>query len=161
ARQPAVFVSKADVRGWPVLGYLAKLAGTLFVRREKRTDVAPLNEQMAALVNAGVVVVMNDEIHAARRQDDHKLRQARRKRTLQEQPFTQGMPDLGDFRAVQRDAVGPGNATAATTENGIDNATLRRIEIAAFVEGWNTRHGASLMAWVVQTAASRARRARR
>ncbi len=25
ARQPAVFVSKADVRGWPVLGFLAKL----------------------------------------------------------------------------------------------------------------------------------------
>ena len=61
ARQPAVFVSKADVRGWPVLGYLAKLAGTLFVRREKRTDVAPLNEQMAALVNAGVVVVIFPE----------------------------------------------------------------------------------------------------
>jgi lyso-ornithine lipid O-acyltransferase len=61
ARQPAVFVSKADVRGWPVLGFLTRLAGTLFVRREKRADVSPLNEQMAARLRAGVVVVVFPE----------------------------------------------------------------------------------------------------
>ena len=61
ARQPAVFVSKADVRHWPALGYLAGLAGTLFVRREHRLDVSPLNEQMSALVKAGVVVIVFPE----------------------------------------------------------------------------------------------------
>lgn len=61
ARQPAVFVSKADVRGWPALGYLAKLAGTLFVRRERRADVSPLNAQMSALLKAGVVVMLFPE----------------------------------------------------------------------------------------------------
>ena len=61
ARQPAVFVSKADVRDWPALGYLAKLAGTLFVRRERRLDVSPLNEQMSALVKAGEVVIVFPE----------------------------------------------------------------------------------------------------
>lgn len=61
ARQPAVFVSKADVRGWPVLGFLTQLAGTLFVRREKRGDVSPLNEQIAARVAAGVVVIVFPE----------------------------------------------------------------------------------------------------
>lgn len=61
ARQPAVFVSKAEVRHWPALGFLAGLAGTLFVRRERRGDVSPLNEQMAALVQAGVVVIVFPE----------------------------------------------------------------------------------------------------
>jgi len=61
ARQPAVFVSKADVRHWPALGYLAGLAGTLFVRRERRADVSSLNEQMSALVQAGVVVIVFPE----------------------------------------------------------------------------------------------------
>ena len=61
ARQPAVFVSKADVRGWPGIGFLTKLAGTLFIRREKRGDVSPLNEQIAALVQAGIVVIVFPE----------------------------------------------------------------------------------------------------
>jgi 1-acyl-sn-glycerol-3-phosphate acyltransferase len=61
ARQPAVFVSKADVRNWPALGYLAKLAGTLFVRRERRADVSPLNTQMTALLKAGLLVVVFPE----------------------------------------------------------------------------------------------------
>lgn len=61
ARLPSVFVSKADVRGWPALGFLAKLAGTLFVRRERRADVSPLNAQVAALVGAGVVVIVFPE----------------------------------------------------------------------------------------------------
>ena len=33
AVQPCVFVAKAEVRHWPVLGVLARLAGTRFVRR--------------------------------------------------------------------------------------------------------------------------------
>jgi len=61
ARQPAVFVSKADVRGWPVFGFLTRLAGTLFVRRERRGDVSPLNEQMAAVLRTGVVLVVFPE----------------------------------------------------------------------------------------------------
>jgi 1-acyl-sn-glycerol-3-phosphate acyltransferase len=61
ARQPAVFVSKADVRGWPVFGFLTQLAGTLFVRRERRGDVSPLNEQMAAVLRAGLPVVVFPE----------------------------------------------------------------------------------------------------
>jgi 1-acyl-sn-glycerol-3-phosphate acyltransferase len=61
ARQPAVFVSKADVRGWPVFGFLTRLAGTLFVRRERRGDVSPLNEQMAAVLRVGMVLVVFPE----------------------------------------------------------------------------------------------------
>ncbi len=34
---PAVFVAKSEVRGWPVFGWLARRAGTLFIERAKRS----------------------------------------------------------------------------------------------------------------------------
>ena len=40
---PAVFVSKAEVRQWPLFGWLAALAGTVFVNRERRTQVGKTN----------------------------------------------------------------------------------------------------------------------
>ena len=36
---PSVFVSKADVKRWPVFGLLATLGGTVFIERERRTHV--------------------------------------------------------------------------------------------------------------------------
>src|SRR5213593_3273567 len=37
ALAPCVFVAKREVRHWPVFGWFAKLAGTVFVHREQRT----------------------------------------------------------------------------------------------------------------------------
>jgi lyso-ornithine lipid O-acyltransferase len=36
ALAPCVFVAKRDVKHWPVIGWFAKLAGTVFVHREQR-----------------------------------------------------------------------------------------------------------------------------
>lgn len=36
ARHRIVFVSKSEVAGWPVIGFLARAAGTLFIRRDAR-----------------------------------------------------------------------------------------------------------------------------
>lgn len=36
---PLVFVSKAEVAAWPVLGFLARLTGTLFIRRDRPGEV--------------------------------------------------------------------------------------------------------------------------
>ena len=33
------FVSKGEVRGWPLVGWLARLGGTLFIERERRAQV--------------------------------------------------------------------------------------------------------------------------
>jgi 1-acyl-sn-glycerol-3-phosphate acyltransferase len=41
------FISKAEVRGWPVIGWLAEEAGTLFLTREKKSDAMRLNRMMA------------------------------------------------------------------------------------------------------------------
>lgn len=45
ATQRVVFVAKAEVRGWPGIGWLARATGTLFIRRDRRE--AP--QQQAAL----------------------------------------------------------------------------------------------------------------
>ena len=61
ATRPLVFVAKSEVRGWPIFGLLARLAGTLFVRRDLRGDVGRLNEELVAAVEAGAVVVIFPE----------------------------------------------------------------------------------------------------
>jgi 1-acyl-sn-glycerol-3-phosphate acyltransferase len=58
---PCVFVSKSEVRRWPVFGILATAAGTIFVDR-KRTRRAPeVNRQIENALRAGVVVVLFPE----------------------------------------------------------------------------------------------------
>ena len=47
AAQPSRFVSKADVRHWPVIGGLANGAGTLYIERESRRDAMRVVHQVA------------------------------------------------------------------------------------------------------------------
>jgi 1-acyl-sn-glycerol-3-phosphate acyltransferase len=61
ARTPLVFISKAEVANWPVFGALSRCAGTLFIRRELRSDVLRVAEQMPPVVQAGVVLTFFPE----------------------------------------------------------------------------------------------------
>jgi len=56
AAQPMVFVAKSEVRGWPLIGRLTSFAGTLYVRRERKADVARLGAAFAPVVKEGVVL---------------------------------------------------------------------------------------------------------
>lgn len=47
AAYPCRFVSKADVRHWPVVGRLVEASGTLFIEREKRRDAMRVVHHMA------------------------------------------------------------------------------------------------------------------
>lgn len=58
---PAVFVSKADVRRWPLFGWLAGLAGTVFVERERRTHVGAVNDEIQQALDGGALVVVFPE----------------------------------------------------------------------------------------------------
>lgn len=54
----ARFVAKADVRHWPVLGWLIHAVGTLFIERERRRDAMRVVHHMAeALRNDDIVAV--------------------------------------------------------------------------------------------------------
>mgnify|MGYP001081740121 CR=1 FL=1 len=51
---PARFISKAEVRDWPVIGWLAdKAGGTLFLERTRKTDARRMNELMAGHLRDG------------------------------------------------------------------------------------------------------------
>ena len=58
---PSVFVSKAEVRHWPVFGPLAKMGGTIFIQRERRTQVGAVNDEIEQALAAGVVVTVFPE----------------------------------------------------------------------------------------------------
>lgn len=58
---PAVFVSKHEVRSWPVLGWFARLAGTVFVDRERRTHVGRVTDEIQSALGQGVLVILFPE----------------------------------------------------------------------------------------------------
>jgi lyso-ornithine lipid O-acyltransferase len=58
---PAVFVSKAEVQGWPLFGWLAKRAGTVFIERERRMHVGAVNQEIKAALADGILVVVFPE----------------------------------------------------------------------------------------------------
>jgi len=58
---PTVFVSKAEVRHWPVFGVLAKLGGTIFIQRERRTHVGEVNNEIESALTDGALVVVFPE----------------------------------------------------------------------------------------------------
>ena len=61
ACSPAVFMAKQEVKSWPVFGWFASLAGTLFVQRERRTHVGPLTREMETVLDTGVLLVLFPE----------------------------------------------------------------------------------------------------
>ncbi|MGA2802140.1 MAG: lysophospholipid acyltransferase family protein [Verrucomicrobiota bacterium] len=58
---PAVFVAKREIKYWPVIGWLATLAGTLFIDRKRRTDVRQLAEEIRTVLNQGTLVILFPE----------------------------------------------------------------------------------------------------
>jgi 1-acyl-sn-glycerol-3-phosphate acyltransferase len=58
---PFVFVSKIEVKSWPIAGALTRRAGTIFLDRESRSATASVTEQIEERLKAGVPVVMFPE----------------------------------------------------------------------------------------------------
>jgi 1-acyl-sn-glycerol-3-phosphate acyltransferase len=58
---PAVFIAKREVRNWPVFGWFARLGGTLFVDREKRTRVGEFNGALQTILEQQILVVLFPE----------------------------------------------------------------------------------------------------
>ena len=57
----ARFVSKADVKRWPLVGWLVAGAGTLFIERERKRDAVRVVHQMAEALRAGQTVAVFPE----------------------------------------------------------------------------------------------------
>lgn len=56
-----VFISKIEVRSWPLIGLLTRLAGSIYIDRGKRTSLAPANAAAAAALQQGIPVTFFPE----------------------------------------------------------------------------------------------------
>ena len=57
----ARFVSKADVKAWPLLSHLVEAGGTLYLERERRRDAVRVVHAMAEALQAGETVAVFPE----------------------------------------------------------------------------------------------------
>jgi len=55
------FVAKAEVRTWPVIGWLNKRVGTLFIERIRRRDVGRMNREISQALSGGDCVTIFPE----------------------------------------------------------------------------------------------------
>lgn len=58
---PTVFVSKSEVARWPVIGWLATTAGTIYVQRERKRSLPEVNSSISAALERGDGVVVFPE----------------------------------------------------------------------------------------------------
>jgi 1-acyl-sn-glycerol-3-phosphate acyltransferase len=61
AHLPMVFVAKSELRGWPVLGWCVRCAGTLFVNRQRRSDVKRVLDEFEPVLRSKVVLALFPE----------------------------------------------------------------------------------------------------
>ena len=50
---PTRFVAKAEIKSWPVLGFLSKNTGTLFIERAKRSDTLRISKDISEAMSKG------------------------------------------------------------------------------------------------------------
>jgi lyso-ornithine lipid O-acyltransferase len=55
---PFVFIAKKEVRRWPIFGWIAWKAGTLFVDRERKLETGKVNESVGEALRSGLRVVL-------------------------------------------------------------------------------------------------------
>ena len=53
---PSRFVAKAEVRNWPLVGWLCQRANTIFIERTMRQGAIPVNQQISLLLKQGVCI---------------------------------------------------------------------------------------------------------
>jgi len=58
---PCCFLSKVEVRNWPVFGLMAQTSGTIFLDRKSAPALMHANEELSALLTQGVLVVVFPE----------------------------------------------------------------------------------------------------
>ena len=59
--RPCVFVAKKDVGSWPLFGWLARAAGTIFADRNRKTAAGGIVDLIQEAVNDGALVVLFPE----------------------------------------------------------------------------------------------------
>ncbi|MFP6581506.1 MAG: lysophospholipid acyltransferase family protein [Candidatus Hydrogenedentota bacterium] len=58
SRLGCVFVSKAELGDWPLLGFIARAMSTIYIRREDMRDTHRVNQEITSVMNDGLGVVV-------------------------------------------------------------------------------------------------------
>jgi 1-acyl-sn-glycerol-3-phosphate acyltransferase len=61
AWRPTPFVSKAEVRQWPIVGWLAQQLDTIFLQREKRSDAKRIMHELSERLKRGELMCVFPE----------------------------------------------------------------------------------------------------
>ena len=61
AQAPVVFIAKSEIRSWPVIGWLIRLSGTIFIQRGSRHALRGVLHQAAARFKSGHAVLFFPE----------------------------------------------------------------------------------------------------
>jgi 1-acyl-sn-glycerol-3-phosphate acyltransferase len=73
---PGVFVAKKELNEWPVIGYLTRLVGTIFVDRNSRRDAKRVLQAIDQRVASGDGVIVFPEGTSSSGGDVHPMRTA-------------------------------------------------------------------------------------
>jgi 1-acyl-sn-glycerol-3-phosphate acyltransferase len=73
---PGRFVAKSEIAAWPILGQLARLAGTIFVVQARKKDVLRVDREIARTLAAGFSVVLFAEGGSSRGATVERLKSA-------------------------------------------------------------------------------------
>ncbi|WP_225748010.1 1-acyl-sn-glycerol-3-phosphate acyltransferase [Eikenella sp. Marseille-P7795] len=65
AMYPTVFIAKREIRSWPIIGAVVARTGAVFINRNSRNDVAPVNEAIVRSLTAGHSVSFFPETKAS------------------------------------------------------------------------------------------------
>jgi lyso-ornithine lipid O-acyltransferase len=156
---PAVFVAKREVKSWPVMGLLARLGGTVFINRQRRTHVGEVNDEIQAALDDSALVVVFPEGTSSDGRDVLPFKSSLLEpATQQKHPLTVGrvrytLADGGDDEAVaywgdavffthllellSRDKVRASVRFAPVTDHGNDRKELAQ-QLHAAVVGLNS-----------------------
>jgi 1-acyl-sn-glycerol-3-phosphate acyltransferase len=53
---PARFIAKSEVRGWPIVGWLSRRCGTIFIERALRQNASLINQRVSLLLKQGACI---------------------------------------------------------------------------------------------------------
>lgn len=58
---PLIYTSKSELKGWPVIGAMTYLSGTIFLERQRKNNIGSYIEKMAFVLKQGVNVLFFPE----------------------------------------------------------------------------------------------------
>jgi 1-acyl-sn-glycerol-3-phosphate acyltransferase len=56
AIHPSQFIAKSEVRHWPVIGWLSRRSGTIFIERAMRQDASKIKQRVSLLLKQGACI---------------------------------------------------------------------------------------------------------